>query len=310
MIDPFQRLLVFVALSCSSGDQGGGNTWRGASVMPDPRSASAAETNGGHVWIVGGLDARGAPSARVDVLAVGSNRWSRAPDLPPEAGKHHLAATMAGGALYVACGWDGPEGALVAKQSAFVLDGSAWRRVKDAPAPRGGATAQAIGGKVWIAGGAGADGALVAEIDAYDTLSDAWSAGAPMPTPRARVASCLIDEKLAVIGGFGADGAPSVVVEAYDPKTNAWERWPDLPTARGELATAGRGDRCFAIGGAGASLTAVNEMFDPTSRRWAVLAPMPTARRALALVVAEPEIWAIGGVASAGTTGAIEAYAP
>jgi N-acetylneuraminic acid mutarotase len=284
-------------------------------------------SDGAHLYCFGGIvdtsQAQDAPqpSARVDILQIGTNRWSRGPDLPMESAKHHLTVAQYGGRIYVLSGFDGIFGAnmpLVPKNTAFVLDGNQWRRLADAPIARGGATAKAIGGKIYVAGGAPTEDApSIAELDIYDPATNTWTTGAPLPTPREHVASCVIDDKLVVIGGWNERREVQSVVEAYDPKTNTWERWPDLPTPRGDLAAVTLDNRCYAIGGETWSTPppatlGANEMFDATSRRWAILAPMPTARHGLGLAVVGKEIFALGGGPSQANsyTSIIEAYQP
>lgn len=318
---PFALLAL---AACGSPADTTSNTWRKATTAPEPRADGFVASDGAHLWVVGGLAASAdagaaAPSARVDVLAIGTNHWSLASALPEGAPKHHLAAALSGGKLHVLGGFDGAAGTpspVAPKAAAFALEGAAWRRLADAPLARGGATAQAIGGKIYVAGGAAApDAPPTPELDVYDPAADAWTTGAALPTPRRDAASCAVFGRLAVLGGVDAAGTALAVVEAYDPATNAWERWPDLPTARGGLAALAVGDKCYAVGGASSAPPATlgeSDVFDPTSRRWAVLAPMPTPRRGLGLALASGELWAVGGdtTPAGGATALIEAYRP
>jgi N-acetylneuraminic acid mutarotase len=309
--------LLLLLCACGSDENPNANTWHKISSTPQPRVDWFAVSDGAHLYCIGGTVDAGTgaqPSAEVDVLAVGTNRWSRGPDLPPESAKFELAVAQDGTKIYVLTGFDGA----MPKNTTFVLEGNQWRRLKDAPVARGGATAKSIGGKIYVAGGSPAEMVpSIAELDVYDPLTDSWSTGAPLPTPRENVASCVIDNKLVVIGGWNDKREVQNVVEAYDPNTNTWERWPDLPTARGGLGAVVLDNRCYTIGGETWSTPppgtfGANEMFDPMSRRWAVLAPMPTPRHGLGLAVVGQEIWAVGGGPSQGDsyTSIIEAYRP
>ena len=313
--------------ACGSSANNTSNTWRKVSSTPQTRFEGYAACDGAHVWYIGGIlddsPAQNAPqpSARVDVLEVGTNRWSRGPDLPAEAPKHHLTVARAGSTIWVLSGFDGildSNMPFVPKATAFVLEGGRWRRLRDAPNARGGATAQVIGGKIYVAGGAPTEEApSIAALDVYDPATDAWTTRAPMPTPREHVASCVVGGKLLVIGGWNEKREVQNVVEAYDPATDQWSRFPDLPTARGGLSAVNIGERCYAVGGETWSVPppatfAANEMLDPKTNRWSVMAPMPTPRHGLGLTVVGSEIWALGGGPSQGNsyTAVIEAYRP
>ena len=60
---------------------------------------------------------------------------------------------------------------------------------------RGAATAQTIGGKIYVAGGGIAEPNALALTTVYDPALDRWSTLAPMPTPREHVASCVLGTK-------------------------------------------------------------------------------------------------------------------
>jgi hypothetical protein len=321
--------LLGAILACDSQAGTGSNTWRKVSSTPVSRFESFAVSDGAHLYVIGGLVDGGLvdggpmmatpqPNAEVDILLVGTNRWSRGPDLPNESAKHHMAVVQYGGKIWVLGGFDGTMSTNTPVAASFVLEGNAWRRLKDAPVARGAGTAKAIGTKLYVAGGApNEDAPSIAEVDVYDPASDAWSTVAPLPTPRAHVASCVIDGRFVVIGGWNEQREVQAIVEAYDPAANTWERWADLPTARGGMSGVTIDDRCYVIGGETWSMGppatfAANEMFDSMSKRWAVLAPMPTPRHGLGLAAVGKEIWAVGGGPLQGNsyTTIIEAYQP
>lgn len=320
-------LAALAAIACGSSSSSTSNTWRRVSDTPGSRFEAWAGCDGARVWYVGGiLDDSPAqddpkPSAHVDVLQVGTNRWSRAADLPDDAPKHHLTATLFSGKLWVLSGFDGILGGsmpFIPKATAYVLEAGAWRRLRDAPTARGGATVQAIGGKLYVAGGAPTEEApSIAALDVYDPQTDTWSQRAPLPTPREHVASCVVGGRFVVIGGWNQKREVQAVVEAYDPATDQWTRLPDLPTARGGLGAVNVGERCYAIGGETwatppPATFGAAEMLDPQTGRWAPLAPMPTPRHGLGLAVVGGEVWALGGGPRQGNsyTTVIEAYRP
>ena len=58
---------------------------------------------------------------------------------------------------------------------------------------RGGATAEAVGGKIYVAGGMDSAGASLASLAVFDPATNAWSAAAPMQTRRDNLGSAVLD---------------------------------------------------------------------------------------------------------------------
>jgi N-acetylneuraminic acid mutarotase len=96
-----------------------------------------------------------------------------------------------------------------------------WTQKANMLTARVGATAEVVGGKIYLIGGLDASYVDVANNEVYDPSTDTWEALAPMPTPRAFPFSAVVNETIYVMGG----GYPSATtkVEAYDPKTNSWD---------------------------------------------------------------------------------------
>src|SRR5207249_4594510 len=102
--------------------------------------------------------------------------------------------------------------------------------------PRGAATAQAIGGLLYVAGGGITEPDARADVDEYDPTLDRWRARAPLPSAREHVASCALDGRMIVIGGWrGPERTVVAEVAAYDPALDAWPVLPPLTSARGGL---------------------------------------------------------------------------
>ena len=187
------------------------------------------------------------------------------------------------------------------------------------PLARGGATAQAIDGRLYVAGGAPNEGEpSYSELDVYDIASNSWTKAASMPTAREHVASCAIDGKLIVVGGWKDQGRSAQgAVESYDPKTDRWIALAPLPTRRGGLAAVTIGSTCHVVGGEDWALPLPgtfgnHETFDVTTGAWTSDVPMPTARHGLGLAWLGGTLYAIGGGPSQGNsyTATVEALRP
>jgi N-acetylneuraminic acid mutarotase len=299
------------------------------------RFESYAATWGSRIYFLGGITgtfgdiSTASPSVRVDVYDAATDTWTTGPELPEDGPKHHLAVAVLADGIYVVGGFDGilnqnPNEPFVPVAKAYALRGPSsdglltrWDSLSPPPLARGAATAQAIGGKIYVTGGAPTeDVPPFAELDIYDPVTDSWSTGAPMPTPREHLASCALDGKMIVVGGWNNDVATNAV-EQFDPSTGAWSSLPPLPAARGGLAAVEQGGRCHVIGGEDWALPFPgtfheHDGFDPSTNRWENLAPMPTARHGLGLAVMGQAIYAIGGGPSQGNsyTDVVEVYLP
>jgi len=305
-------------------------TWSEAPALPVARFEAYAAVARGKVHFLGGItgvidDIRTAqPSRRVDVFDPRTDLWSAGPELPIDAPKHHLTVAVVNDAIYVLGGFDGIIGQTAGEPFrpiaiAYVLEGATWRRLAAPPLARGGATAQAIDGRIYVAGGAPNEGEpSYSELDVYDIASNSWTKAASMPTAREHVASCAIDGKLIVIGGWkdrerNAQGA----VERYDPKTNLWIQLAPLPTRRGGLAAVTIGSTCHVVGGEDWALPLPgtfgnHETFDVTTGAWTIDVPMPTARHGLGLAWLGGTLYAVGGGPSQGNsyTATVEVLRP
>jgi N-acetylneuraminic acid mutarotase len=302
--------------------------WSMRHALPAPRFEGYAAALGNRVYYLGGIggfgtDPRDATvSAEVDVYDVQHDSWSVAVPLPDGGPRHHLIVAATGGAIYVLGGFIGilngmPGEPFVAVGQSWRFDGAQWTRLADPPVARGAATAQAIGGKIYVVGGGPDDTQVVTDLSIYDPARDSWSAGAPLPTPRQHLASCAVDGKMIVVGGWsGPNKTSSAAAERYDPARDAWETLPPLPTARGGLGANAIGEVCYAIGGeqwdGGEDAFPLDEGFDARSGRWRTLAPMAQRRHGIGVAQVGGALYVVGGGPTRGNsyTDAVERFQP
>ena len=312
---------AFVALLSSCGQKvtpqfetGLAGTWSQAPSSLRPRAFAAAGASGGKLYVVGGF-ADGHGVDWVDVYDPTINVWQQGPSLPAGAPLHHIALASSGDKIFILGGFTDFGDRSTANAGTYVLDGDTWRPVATQPVFRGGATAQAIDGKIYVAGGGDDDTHARLDMFAYDVAADTWIERPDMPTERQDAASCVIGGKFVVIGGRLSQGLADVAVaQVYDPATSIWTIAPDMPTPRSGLAAATIGDTCFAIGGEqptsyGGALVAV-EGFS-FAAGWRTYADLPTPRRGLGAVSLGGRIFAALGDGTKGgaVTGALEVFA-
>jgi N-acetylneuraminic acid mutarotase len=333
-----KRLVLLSALvalgACAEGKDpapadAGGPRWRQVASLSTPRYEAAAAATGGRVYFIGGIvgdpagTAPGLESDLVEIYDPATDRWSAGPALPAEAPRHHLAVTVLAGKIHVLSGFSGiiggpPPGVFRPVPTSFVLDGDRWRRLADQPLARGGATAQAIDGRIYVVGGGLTERGALREALAYDPGTDAWTPRASMPTGRQHLASCALGGKLLVVGGWLSEAQQVVgAAELYDPAADTWSIVNDLPTPRGGLAAVALGDRCLALGGEswhreGPGTFPANESFTLASGQWQALAPLPAARHGLGVAVLGGAVYAVGGGPTRGNsyTAQVDVFTP
>jgi N-acetylneuraminic acid mutarotase len=331
MIAPVRSLVFPVAFAClglplaciglaSCGDKvtpfydaGATGSWSQDPSSPRPRAFGASGASGGRLYVVGGMTG-GKGVDWVDVYDPVTRVWSEGPPLPAGAPLHHIALATSGDKLYVLGGFTDFGDGFAANAGTYVLDGATWRPVATQPVFRGGATAQGIDGKIYVAGGGDDDTHARLDVYAYDVAADQWLERPNMPTERQDAASCVIGGKFVVIGGRLSDGRADVAsTQVYDPATSIWTIAEDMPTPRSGLAATTIGDTCFAIGGeqpnaSGGALSTV-EGFSFASG-WLSYADLPTPRRGLGAASLGGQIYAAlgDGTKAGAVTGALEVF--
>ncbi len=292
-------------------DTGASGAWLQAPSSPRPRAFAGAAASGGKLYLVGGMSG-GRGVDWVDVYDPVTRFWSTGPSLPAGAPLHHLALASSGDKIYVLGGFTDFDERFTANAGTYVLEGATWRALASQPVFRGGATAQTIDGKIYVAGGGNDDTHARLDMYAYDVAADLWIERPNMPTERQDAASCVINHKFVVIGGRLSEGRAVVAsTQVFDPPTSIWTLAPDMPTPRSALAATTIGDTCFAIGGEqpnanGGALVAV-EGFS-FAAGWRRFADLPTPRRGLGAASLGGQVYAAAGdgTKTGSVTGALE----
>ncbi len=304
--------------------------WCTLAPMPTPRTEVAVAVYdrppvGATIFVIGGFEADGSPSTKVETYDTVSGAWTDGPSLPEP--RHHAAAVFVDTDLFLIGGFetsfDDPQDTVFA----YNVIEREWEDSTPLPAPRGGHGAAALDGKLYVVGGVGTGRENIADVVVYPlesvivgdhaqiALDRQWTTVAPLPTPRDHLAVVALEFRVYAIGGrSGLDfGRNLSAAEAYEPKTNTWTKIPELPTARSGIAAAPLGHRLFAFGGEGPDGTFdANEAYVPARGAWQTLPPMPTARHGLGTAVVGDSIYVIAGGPTPGlsVTGVTEAFTP
>jgi hypothetical protein len=259
--------------------------WQAGPALPEARTQATAIALSGVPYIVGGLDASGAPTTTVYMGVVEEGviqSWALANgedgtvDLTLPVAVSEAAGAASGGGLYL---FGGRTADGLSDQMLFAAtdeDGAltSWRSMGELamPEPRAGATAASVGDFVYLFGGEGLAGpsttvyrlttAEGAPATNEDGVLMGW-ASAPtsqqLPAPRAQAATFNANGAVYVIGGTGADGAATdtffwAVPDAATGDLPAWRQLDQtqLPEARTDAAVAAIGTHTYLVGGQGA----------------------------------------------------------
>lgn len=259
--------------------------WVAGPSLPEPRAGAAAVSLSGVPYIVGGLDASGAPTTSVFMGQVENgvvqswvpaNGEDRTVDLTLPVAISDAAVAGSSGGLYL---FGGRTADGISDQVLFAAtdeDGAltAWQAIGELPLPepRAGATAAAVGDFVYVLGGEGlagpsstiyrlsTEGGAPARND-QDVLIG-WATAPPaeqLPAPRAQAATFTANGSLYVIGGVDGDGAATDTFYWAVPNSTtgdlpAWHQLDQtqLPEARADQGVAAIGTHVYVVGGEGA----------------------------------------------------------
>lgn len=163
--------------------------WTLLSPAPVEATEVAAAAFGGRIWVVGGLDASGAPLSSTHIYDPRSDQWSQGPDLP--LGVHHTSLVEADGELYVIGGFTNAFGANEASQPSATVwrltdDEASWVESDPLPEPRGAGGAAWDGRRLVYGGGVGPGGT---SADVFSRGEDGWRLMGRLAEPRQHLAA-------------------------------------------------------------------------------------------------------------------------
>lgn len=295
-------LAVLVSLAVLAGCGGSGTSWRVLAPVPEARTGAAGAAVSNRVAVVGGLDAAGRASARVDLFDVRRRRWLRLPDLPE--GLDRAMAASRGGRLYVMGGYREGERGWEASDRAWVLFDRRWHALPPMPEPRAAAGAAIVRNRIYVVGGArGVPPSQLAGPSLYlDLRTLRWSGFAGLTPARRDLGATALGGRVYAVGGrTGGPDANLARAEVYDPVKRAWSRLPDAPTRRGGGGVTTAARLVVSAGGDGPNgALAPVDAFDPRSGEWRALRQSPRPRTGATVVGVGRAVFQAGGAPEAG----------
>ncbi len=309
-----------VASSPTATDDATAGNWETLAPLPTPRSEVAVAAVGGLIYVVGGFEASGAPSQKVEVYDPATDAWSEITPLPSP--RHHTAAVEWEGDLLVIGGYQtgfGDPKATVYRYDPETEEWSEGNRLNEA---RGGHAAIWHGGNPVVVGGADASGRSLYSAEWMDEYEVWREFGGEMLVRRDHLAAASVVlfqgdagfHALYAIGGrFDVDYGRNLDANESADEVGGWRSKSPLPTARSGIAAATVDRKIYVFGGEGPEGSFdENEVYDPQKDSWSSATPMPTARHGLGAAVVNGVIYVIGGGPTPGlsVSGANEAFHP
>jgi N-acetylneuraminic acid mutarotase len=272
--------------------------WTTAHRLPEPLLEARAAVLRGKIYVAGGIDGSGAPTAHVYRYDPATDAWERVADLP--AARHHMPLAVIGDSvLYAIAGFSGKEYRAERTLWAYHPDKNVWVARSELSRPRGAAAAVGVKGQLVVVGGLEriVDGGMADLTPIYDAAYNNWHNGWPILTKRDHLTAAVVDDIIYVIGGRLLNPDHNLTaVESYDPSRDRWAQLSPLPEPSGALGSAVLDRKVHVFGGESRSATFdLHEVYDPASNTWSSAAPLPTARHGVAAVALNGKIYVIGG---------------
>ncbi len=285
--------------------------WHALLPMPSARQETGVAALDDRVYVVGGLDASGAPVDTVERYLPDFNSWERVAPLPEPL--HHPNVAAVGGRLYV-LGALGRDGA-VERTYAYDVNTDRWEPRASMPrgTERGASGTTALGTSIYVLGGL--RGTSVADASVYDTLNDTWLPLAPLPAARDHLVAGAVNGRVYAIGG--RSNRLFADVDVFEPVTGSWVPRTPMPTARAGSGAVSLNGRIYVFGGEGSRADPLGvfpqtEVYDPEADHWRELEPMPTPRHGIGAAAVLGRIYLPGGATrqGLGAVGTLESYVP
>jgi N-acetylneuraminic acid mutarotase len=292
--------------------------WSQRAVAPvnllDPGSA---EVNG-LLYVVAGKTGGSHQSALYSYNPA-NDTWTTLPASLPGAAVENPAAVGLNGKLYVFGGSTAPFTGAVPDARVYDPASGQWMALSPMNAARGGATARAIGNKIYVVGGLDVDGASLDTMEIYDPATDDWTDGPSMAVRRDNPGSAAVNGKLYVFGGRTREASGMEVngtlnsLEEFDPLTNQWTTKANMPTGRRTMSVGTLNGRIQVIGGertASGGTFEVNEEYDPATDTWRALQGRSPGRHGAAYATIGDTLYiAVGGITGGtSTSNLLEAF--
>jgi non-specific serine/threonine protein kinase len=193
----------------------GRDRWTRLRDAPSRRGALAVGVIGDRLYAAGGARS-GKALKTLEIYNFRTGRWSTGP--PMSVAREHLAATVAGGALYVLAGRAAGQGNFATAER-YLPGPARWERLPDMTRARGGIAAATVGARIVVFGGEelSEGGGTIREVELFDPVRRVWSRLPNMRTPRHGLVGAALGQRVYAVEGGPRPGLHfSSAIEALD----------------------------------------------------------------------------------------------
>lgn len=303
--------MFFVLGACASDDQTdegtpsavsppgtvGAATVGAAAELPVPRTEVAGARWGDLIAVVGGLEADGSASSRLDLYDPASDTWSRGPELP--GGLHHTAVVSVGERLYVVGGYAGSAFTSTAGVRSLGRGEETWRAEPTLRRRRGALAAAVVEDRIYAIGGVGDEGVLTS-TEVFEPGAEQWVPGPDLITAREHFAATAVGDRIfAIAGRAGGLETNQASVEVLD--RDRWAETASLQRSRGGIG-AGTVDGLACVAGGEEPTGTIGPVECLVDGAWRVIADLAVPRHGVAVVAFDSRLHVIGGGPEPGLT--------
>ena len=284
-------LVVFLSATALASDAGAQlSTWEMRAAMPLPRAFAAAAAVDGQVYVLGGFDKAGEPTATVQIYDTQADSWSLGAEL--DAPKVGAGACGLHGKVYLVGGGDGDwsmtHGQALSSVMVYDPATASWTVAADLHVARYGLAVGVADGEIYAVGGTTSHSVndFVDAAEIYDPETDAWRPAAELPHKDEFMSGTGLGGKVYVWGTKGGN------LFEYDPQRDDWDQYSCPFPLTQASAVAGAGDWVYVLGGWGSKAT---KIFDAVRGTWDEGPEMPAPRALMSAVHVNGTIYALGG---------------
>jgi hypothetical protein len=233
--------------------------------LPAARYHTTGAAIGNDLYVLGGLDTAGAPSADVYRVQPSASKVTLAGHLStPTSG----GAAVTSGARILLFGGAGAGGAPLNLVQLFDPATGTTAQAGVLPRPRTGAAATHVGNEIIVLGGFDATGAvpeILATAEGY-SFHVVGKLGTPVRAPAVAAVGTTVYVFGGVVSGPDATGTFSPAVQSYNISTGLSKRVGTLPAPLAHARAFALGDQVYVVGGSTpAGPSAAIQRFDPRS---------------------------------------------
>jgi N-acetylneuraminic acid mutarotase len=239
--------------------------------------------------------------------------WKALSPMPQSVSEFALASV--GTKVYVMGGLSTVNGVATPSADVQVYDTATaqWSTGAKAPRARAGATAAAVGTRIYLMGGYdSANPTGFASVDVLDTQTGQWSSGPAAPTARFYACAAAIGSQIYLVDGTQSMSiAPATAaLERLDTASGTWSTLassgyavahPACTAANGALYVSGGEARYTSFG----EQQTTSQKYDPASNLWSSTNFFTSRRSRHASVAVQGSVFLIGGHTDAGVVGGL-----